>query len=48
MGLLRHLGIALAAMVCACAPAADTDEVTGAEGLTTIRFATDWRAQAEH
>jgi NitT/TauT family transport system substrate-binding protein len=48
MGLLRHLGIALAALVCACAPAADTDEVTGAEGLTTIRFATDWRAQAEH
>jgi NitT/TauT family transport system substrate-binding protein len=48
MGLLRHLAIALAAVVCACAPAADTDEVTGAEGLTTIRFATDWRAQAEH
>ncbi|MAK83795.1 ABC transporter substrate-binding protein [Phenylobacterium sp.] len=48
MGLLRHLGIALAALVCACAPAADTDDITGAEGLTTIRFATDWRAQAEH
>ncbi len=48
MGLLRHFAIALAALVCACAPAADTDEVTGAEGLTTIRFATDWRAQAEH
>ncbi|MBW0150455.1 MAG: ABC transporter substrate-binding protein [Phenylobacterium sp.] len=48
MGLLRHLGIALAALVCACAPAADTDDVTGAEGLTTLRFATDWRAQAEH
>ncbi|MFP5448081.1 MAG: ABC transporter substrate-binding protein [Alphaproteobacteria bacterium] len=47
MGLLRHLGIAMAALVCACAPAADTDEATGAEGLTTIRFATDWRAQAE-
>jgi len=47
MGLLRHLGIAMAALVCACAPATDTDEATGAEGLTTIRFATDWRAQAE-
>lgn len=48
MGLLRHIGIALAALVCACAPAAETDKVTSAEGLTTIRFATDWRAQAEH
>lgn len=48
MKLLRHLGIALAALVCACAPASQTDEVTGAEGLTTLRFATDWRAQAEH
>ncbi|MDP1873029.1 ABC transporter substrate-binding protein [Phenylobacterium sp.] len=48
MKLLRHLGIALAALACACAPAAETDEVTGAEGLTTVRFATDWRAQAEH
>lgn len=48
MKLLRHIAIGLAALACACAPAADSDEVTGADGLTTVRFATDWRAQAEH
>ncbi|MDP2215228.1 ABC transporter substrate-binding protein [Phenylobacterium sp.] len=48
MKLLRHLAIALAALACACSPESKTDELTGAEGLTTLRFATDWRAQAEH
>ncbi|MDP1616054.1 ABC transporter substrate-binding protein [Phenylobacterium sp.] len=48
MKALRSLAIALAALVSACSAEPQTDAVTGADGLTTIRFATDWRAQAEH
>lgn len=49
MKILRHVAIALAALVCACSPREEAaDPAAGAEGLTTIRFATDWRAQAEH
>lgn len=48
MKALRYLAIAFAALACACSPADKTDPAAGAEGLTTIRFATDWRAQAEH
>ena len=48
MKALRSIAIGLAALVCACSPAPKDDPAAGAEGLTTIRFATDWRAQAEH
>jgi NitT/TauT family transport system substrate-binding protein len=41
----RLILIGLAALVCACAPAKQDAADTG---RTTIRFATDWRAQAEH
>jgi NitT/TauT family transport system substrate-binding protein len=37
-------GLALAA----CGPAGSQDGKAGADGRTRIRFATDWRAQAEH
>ncbi len=49
MKILRHLAIALAVLASACSPREEAaDPAAGAEGLTTIRFATDWRAQAEH
>lgn len=41
----RLLILALAAFVAACSPAAEQPE---RPGQTPIRFATDWRAQAEH
>jgi NitT/TauT family transport system substrate-binding protein len=40
---LSIVALALAALLAACAPAK-----TPQSGRTTIRFATDWRAQAEH
>ena len=46
MKALRLAALALAAVVCACSPA--KKEQPAAAGATTIRFATDWRAQAEH
>ncbi len=47
MTLKRLLAAALALVVAACGPAPQ-DEAEGAKpGLTKIRFATDWRAQAE-
>jgi len=46
MRLLRFAAVALAAFVCACSPAKQEAATPG--GTTTIRFATDWRAQAEH
>ncbi|MFN3521893.1 MAG: ABC transporter substrate-binding protein [Phenylobacterium sp.] len=46
MKVLRPLAIALAALLCACSPA--RKDAAPADGRTTIRFATDWRAQAEH
>jgi NitT/TauT family transport system substrate-binding protein len=42
MTLLRLITIGFAALVCACSPKAQTSE-----DMTAIRFATDWRAQAE-
>ena len=43
---MKHLlALALAALLAACSPAQQPAEETGA---TQIRFATDWRAQAEH
>lgn len=48
MKVLRFAALALAALICACSPAKD-DKAASADavGRTTIRFATDWRAQAE-
>lgn len=46
MKALRLIVVALAAILAACSPA--KKEATPASGLTTIRFATDWRAEAEH
>jgi NitT/TauT family transport system substrate-binding protein len=46
MKVLRLAALALAALVCACSPAKE-DKADAAGGRTTIRFATDWRAQAE-
>ncbi|HEX6861031.1 MAG TPA: ABC transporter substrate-binding protein [Caulobacteraceae bacterium] len=40
------IALALAAFVAACSPAADQPRQT--PGATHIRFATDWRAEAEH
>jgi NitT/TauT family transport system substrate-binding protein len=45
MHALRSIVIALAALLAACSPA--RDEPAAAPGRTAIRFATDWRAQAE-
>ncbi|WP_309605847.1 ABC transporter substrate-binding protein [Phenylobacterium sp.] len=38
------VAVAVAALACACSP---KEEVAKTPGLTPIRFATDWRAQAE-
>jgi NitT/TauT family transport system substrate-binding protein len=53
MKLLRRLAWVLAAALCACSPGQGEDRVpkegaVATQRLTTIRFATDWRAQAEH
>ena len=46
MKLLRTLVIAAAALIAACSPAKKAEPAAGAP--VVIRFATDWRAQAEH
>ena len=46
MKALRTLAVVLAAALCACSPAKKQD--AAAPGRTAIRFATDWRAEAEH
>ena len=47
MKVLRLAAVALAALVCACSPG-EKQTAAPAEGTPTkIRFATDWRAQAE-
>ena len=46
MKALRFIAIALAAALAACAPA--KQDAAPKSGLTPIRFATDWRAEAEH
>jgi len=48
MKALRPLAIALAALLCACSPAKQEAAPAAAGQRTAIRFATDWRAQAEH
>jgi len=49
MRVLRLLAVAFAAVLCACSPAKKDDAAQAGPGeLTKIRFATDWRAQAEH
>jgi NitT/TauT family transport system substrate-binding protein len=45
MKALRPIILALAALVAACSPA---KKEAASGGATVIRFATDWRAQAEH
>lgn len=48
MKVLRTLAIAVAAMVAACSPQKkDEAAAPSAEAPVTIRFATDWKAQAE-
>src|SRR3569623_53511 len=47
MKALRSIVIALAAVLAACSPA-KKDAAPAARQLTPIRFATDWRAEAEH
>ncbi|CAN7486241.1 ABC transporter substrate-binding protein [Phenylobacterium sp. LjRoot164] len=47
MKLLRLAAVALAALVCACSPSQKDEAAKAPDGRTTIRFATDWRAQAE-
>jgi len=48
MKALRLIAIALAAGLAACSPARQDAGMAAASGLTPIRFATDWRAEAEH
>jgi NitT/TauT family transport system substrate-binding protein len=47
MKALRLVAVALAAILAACSPA-KTGGSSAGDGLTHIRFATDWRAEAEH
>jgi NitT/TauT family transport system substrate-binding protein len=48
MKALRSLVIAAAALVAACTPAKKEQAEPSANAPVTLRFATDWRAQAEH
>lgn len=48
MKVLRRLAFALAALAAACSPGEQAKESPAAGEKTVIRFATDWRAQAEH
>ncbi len=47
MKVLRLVAVALAALVCACSPAEKQAAAPADGARTKIRFATDWRAQAE-
>ena len=47
MKVLRLAAVALAALVCACSPGEKQTAASADGARTTIRFATDWRAQAE-
>ncbi|HKP79039.1 MAG TPA: ABC transporter substrate-binding protein, partial [Phenylobacterium sp.] len=48
MKALRNLVLAAAALLAACSPGRKDEAPPAANAPTTIRFATDWRAQAEH
>ncbi|MBL8771482.1 MAG: ABC transporter substrate-binding protein [Phenylobacterium sp.] len=48
MKALRSLVLAAAALIAACSPAKKDEAAPAAGAPVTIRFATDWRAQAEH
>lgn len=48
MKAIRLVAIALMALVSACSPAAKKEAAPAAGAPVKIRFATDWRAQAEH
>ncbi|MDB5427080.1 MAG: ABC-type nitrate/sulfonate/bicarbonate transport system, periplasmic component [Phenylobacterium sp.] len=48
MKALRSIVVALAAMLAACSPAKHEASQGAGPKLTPIRFATDWRAEAEH
>jgi NitT/TauT family transport system substrate-binding protein len=48
MKALRSVAVALAALLCACSPAKQEATKGAGPQLTVIRFATDWRAEAEH
>ena len=47
LGSLRRLALAVALALAACSPAKKPEPAAVAGGLTPIRFATDWHAQAE-
>lgn len=47
MKILRLAALAVAVLACACSPQKDAPKPPN-NGKTVIRFATDWRAQAEH
>lgn len=47
MKVLGFVAAAFAALLCACSPATDDKAQASGDGRTVIRFATDWRAQAE-
>ncbi|HYE49548.1 MAG TPA: ABC transporter substrate-binding protein, partial [Azospirillaceae bacterium] len=47
MKLLRNLVLAAAALLAACSPGPKDGAARAPDGTTVIRFATDWRAQAE-
>jgi NitT/TauT family transport system substrate-binding protein len=47
MKALRNLVLAAAALLAACSPAKKDDKAPAADAPVTVRFATDWRAQAE-
>ncbi len=48
MKTIRPIAVALAALLCACSPAKKEAAAPKPGGLTPIRFATDWKAEAEH
>ncbi|MFN3585107.1 ABC transporter substrate-binding protein [Phenylobacterium sp.] len=48
MKALRSVVFAIAALLAACSPGQKEDAAPAAGQRTVIRFATDWRAQAEH
>jgi len=48
MKALRTLALVAAALLAACSPGKKEEKAPAANAPVTIRFATDWRAQAEH